>query len=79
MNEREFEAVGRPIQAHDGATYYAEVQRAPASDGTWRWRIMRNNPPSTVPIGRPVLSGTANSRKEAETQALTALARVAKA
>jgi hypothetical protein len=78
MSEPEFETVGRQMRARDSSTYQAEVQRTSAVDGTWRWRIMRYNPPSTVPIGRPVLSGSANSRKEAETQALTALVRVAK-
>ncbi len=73
----EFEAVGQPERARDGSTYQAEVQRAASRDGTWRWQIMRYNPPSTVPMGSPVRAGSANSHAAAETQARLALVRVA--
>ncbi len=75
----EFEPVGQSMPAGNGSTYQAEVQRTPSSNGAWRWRIMRGNPPNTVPMSHPVLTGSARSRQTAENEALAALIRAARA
>jgi hypothetical protein len=75
----EFEPVGEPMRGYGGATYYAEVQRAPSSDGNCRWRIMQNNPPNTVPIARVVHQGSVKGCEAAKSKAREELVRVAKA
>jgi hypothetical protein len=75
----EFESVGEPMRGYGGARYYAEVQRAPSSDGNCRWRIMQDNPPNTVPIARVVAQGSVRSCEAAKSKAIEELVRLANA